>query len=115
MCNSILNKNWGKWAQRDNLTKTKYITKPADYFALISDQSKTVTHVNICQEEMLLVNWEDGDTFVQPHNNSNVVVASYVTAQVRLHLYKLLEALDRRELYFDTDSCFYVHKSNAWN
>ena len=39
LCKSILNKNWGKLAQRDNLTKTEYITKPADYFALISDQS----------------------------------------------------------------------------
>ena len=64
---------------------------------------------------MLLVNWEDGDTFVQPHENSNVVVASYVTAQSRLHLYKLLEALDRRVLYFDTDSCIYVHYPDEWN
>ena len=44
-----------------------------------------------------------------------MVVASYVTAQARLHLYKLLEALDRRVLYFDTDSCIYVHKPDAWN
>ena len=115
LCKSILNKNWGKLAQRDNLTKTEYITKPADYFALISDQSKTVKHVNICREEMLLVNWEDSTAFVQPHDNSNVVVAAYVTSQARLHLYKLLEALDRRVLYFDTDSCIYVHKPDEWN
>ena len=29
--------------------------------------------------------------------------------------YKLLEALDRRVLYFDTDSCIYVHKPDEWN
>ena len=87
LCKSILNKKWGKLAQRDNLTKTEYITKPADYFALISDQSKTVIHVNICREEMLLVNWEDSTAFVQPHDNSYVVVAAYVTSQALLHLY----------------------------
>ena len=88
LCKSIINKNWGKLAQRDNLSKTEYITKPADYFALISDQSKTVKHVNICREEMLLVNWEDSTAFVQPHDNSKVVVAAHVTSQARLHLYK---------------------------
>ena len=115
LCKSILNKNWGKLAQRNNLAKTEYITKPADYFALISDQSKMVKHANICREEMLLVNWEDSTAFVQPHDNSNVVVAAYVTSQARLYLYKLLEALDRWVLYFDTDSCIYVHKLDEWN
>ena len=38
-----------------------------------------------------------------------------VTSQARLHLYKLLESLDRRVLYFDTDSCIYVHKPDEWN
>ena len=64
---------------------------------------------------MLLVNWEDSTAFVQPHDNSNVVVAAYVTSQTRLPLYKLLEAMDRRVLYFDTDSCIYVHKPDEWN
>ena len=72
-----------------------------------------VKHVNICREEMLLVNWEDSTAFVQPHDHSTVVVAAYVTSQARLHLYKLLEALDRRVL--DTDSCIYVHKPDEWN
>ena len=61
------------------------------------------------------MNWEDVDTFVPPHENSNVVVASYVTAQARLHLYKLLEALDRCVLYIDTDSSIYIHKPEVWN
>ena len=115
LCKSILNKNLGKLSQRDNLTKTEYITKPADFFVLISDQLKTVKHVNICREEMLLVDREDSTAFVQPNGNSNVVVGAYVTSQARLHLYKLLEALGRRVLYFDTDSCIYVHKPDEWN
>ena len=36
------------------------------------------------------------------------MVASFVTAQARLHLYSELKKLDRRVLYFDTDSIFYV-------
>ena len=34
---------------------------------------------------------------------TNVAVASFVTAQARLHLYKELEKIDRRVLYCDTD------------
>ena len=40
LCKSILNKNWEKLEQRDNLTKTEYITKPADYFALFRTSLK---------------------------------------------------------------------------
>ena len=84
-----LNKTWGKLSQKDNLSKTEYITKPADYFELITCPTKKVKHVSICREEMLLVNWEDTDAFVEPNENNNVVVASYVTSQARLHLYQV--------------------------
>ena len=35
-----LSKTWGKLSQRDNLSKTEYITKPADYFELITCPTK---------------------------------------------------------------------------
>lgn len=40
--------------------------------------------------------------------NTNVVIAAYVTAQARLELYKYLELLDERVLYYDTDSVIFV-------
>ena len=41
---------------------------------------------------------------------TNVAVAAFVTVQARLDLYKELEKIDRRLLYFDTDSIIYVSR-----
>ena len=46
---------------------------------------------------------------------TNVVLACFTTAQARLKLYEVLEKLDRRVLYFDTDSVVYVTDEGEWN
>ena len=43
---------------------------------------------------------------------TNVVIATYTTAQARLKLYEDLERLDRRVLYYDTDSCIYTSNND---
>lgn len=37
-----------------------------------------------------------------------MAIAAFTTAQARLKLYEYLEKLDRRVLYYDTDSCIYT-------
>ena len=41
---------------------------------------------------------------------TNVFLATFTTAQARLRLYEVLEKLDRKVVYFDTDSVVYVIK-----
>ena len=43
------------------------------------------------------------------------LLAAYTTAQARLKLYTLLEHLQERVLYFDTNSVVYVHDETRWN
>ena len=38
-----------------------------------------------------------------------------LTACARMELYKVLEKLQKRVLYFDTDSCMYIHDPKLWN
>ena len=52
---------------------------------------------------------------MEPHACSNVIVAAFVTAQARLKLYGILEKLNERVLYFDTDSIIYHHLPALWN
>ena len=52
---------------------------------------------------------------IDTHATANVIVGSYVTAYARLELYKVLEKLQKRVLYFDTDSCMYIHDPKLWN
>ena len=45
---------------------------------------------------------------------SNICLAILTTAQARLKLYEMLEKLDKRVLYFDTDSVVFVSKEGDW-
>ena len=111
----MLNSLWGKLAQRENLTRTEYISEPSKSFDLVTNPTKLVKNVDVYGEQFLLVNWEDMDAVIEAHACSNVVVAAFVTAQARLKLYGVLEKLNERVLYFDTDSIIYVHKPDLWN
>ena len=111
----MLNSLWGKLAQRGNMTKTEYISEPSKFFDLVTNPNKIVKNVDICRENLLLVNWDDTESSVELHACSNVIVAAFVTAQARLKLYGILEKLNERVLYFDTDSIIYHHKPHLWN
>ena len=111
----MLNSLWGKLAQRDKMTKTEYISEPSKYFDLVTNPSKIVKNLDLYGDRFVHVNWEDTESLVEPHTCSNLVVGSFVTAQARLKLYGILEKLNERVLYFDTDSIIYVHKPDLWN
>ena len=72
-------------------------------------------NVDICRENILLVNWEDTESNVEAHACSDVIVVAFVTAQARLKLYEPLEKLNERVLYFDSDSIIFHHKPHLWN
>ena len=44
----------------------------------------------------------------------NVVIAAFTTCHARLRLYNVLDRLQERVLYFDTDSIIYVSKPGEW-
>ena len=103
-----LNNFWGKFAQRDTLSKYTYLSTLPDYLKLMGDQSKTVEDLTIVGDgSMLLAQCIDREGHGKATTNTNVVLASYVTAQARLKLYGYLQALGSRALYVDTDSVIY--------
>ena len=106
----MLNSFWGKFAQRSNVSKTKMITDPQEYYDLLSSDEFEVCNVKIVNDEMLEVEYKSTDEFIEPNNKTNVVVAAFTTAYARLKLYDLLDMLQDRVLYYDTDSVIYVSK-----
>ena len=104
----------GKFAQRPNMTKVKIISDPAEYFDLLSSDQIKVTGANFINDELIEVHFENVDEFVEADGKTNVVIAAFTTAHARLKLYSVLEQLDRRVLYFDTDSVIYVSKDGEW-
>ena len=104
----------GKFAQRPNMTKVKIISDPTEYFDLLSSDQINVTDANFINDELIEVHFENVDEFVEADGKTNVVIAAFTTANARLKLYGVLEQLNRRVLYFDTDSVIYVSKEDEW-
>ena len=50
----------------------------------------------------------------QADGNTNAVIAAFTIAHARLKLYSGLKRLDRRVLYFDTDSVVFFNRDGEW-
>ena len=96
------------------MAKTSYLKDPTEYFDMMTRDDIEVQSTNFVNEEMVEVQWQHTEDFVEPSGRTNVILAAYTTCQARLKLYELLEKLDRRVLYFDTDSVVYVSRQNEW-
>jgi G:T-mismatch repair DNA endonuclease (very short patch repair protein) len=110
----MLNSFWGKFGQKENSAQTQIINQPADLFQLVMNPAVVVGNVTILNHERVLVSWERIEEDVLPLKTANVVVAAYTTAMARLELYKYLEQLGERVLYYDTDSVIFVSRENDW-
>ena len=61
-------------------------------------------------DETVEVHYKKKDAFAEQSDNVNIVIAAFTTAYARLKLYDLLDLLQERVLYYDTDSVIYVHE-----
>ena len=100
----------GKFAQRSNLTKTKTIHEPKEFFDLLYFSPFEVCDARMMNDDMIEVQYRNTEEFAEQNNKVNVVIAAFTTAYARLKLYDLLDLLQERVLYYDTDSVIYVHE-----
>lgn len=110
----MLNNFWGKFSQRENKTQTVIVTNPTHMYRLLNDPAIVVECMTIIDDETLLVTWNRAQEEIRESKNMNVVIAAVTTAAARLRLYEYLEKLDRRVLYFDTDSIIFTRAPNEW-
>ena len=100
----------GKFAQRSNLTKTKMIYEPKYFYELLYSSAFEVCDARLVNDDTVEVQYKNTAEFTEQNNKVNVVIAAFTTAYARLKLYDLLDLLQERVLYYDTDSVIYVHK-----
>jgi hypothetical protein len=79
-------------------------------FQLLADPMKDVTDFHIVAKDVMHVEWLHKTSFSPVDPKSNIFIATFTTCYARLELYALLEKLQRRVLYFDTDSVILVSK-----
>ena len=92
------------------MTKTELIKDPQTYFDYLSSDEINVCDVRFVSEEMIEIHYENNEDFIAPNSKTNVVIAAFTTAYARLKLYDLLDTLQERVLYYDTDSVIFVSK-----
>ena len=100
----------GKFAQRSNLVKTEMVKEPNRFIDLLYSEEFEVCDARIANEEMIEIQYRNTKEFTEQNDKVNVVIAAFTTAYARLKLYDLLDLLQDRVLYYDTDSVIYVHK-----
>ena len=86
------------------------VDEPKRFFELLYSDEFEVSDARIVNDETVEVHYRSVEEFAQQNDKVNVVIAAFTTAYARLKLYDLLDLLQERVLYYDTDSVIYVHK-----
>ena len=100
---------WGKYGQRLNMKKTKFINEPSEYFDLLLDDTvddKWFTNIN---EETIIGEYNMKKGYIKANKNGNIHIAAFTTCYARLKLWEVLNKLGDRVLGFDTDSVWYKY------
>ena len=92
------------------MTKTKQVTEPKELFDYLDSDQYEVSDARMVNDETVEVQYISKDEFVEQNDKVNIVIAAFTTAYARLKLYDLLDLLQERVLYYDTDSVIYVHE-----
>ncbi|KAG1657417.1 hypothetical protein GQR58_023391 [Nymphon striatum] len=80
-----------------------------------SDPNKIVTDFKVITDDMIMLVHTNRKSALTSPKFANVPVASLTTAYARLNLYSVIENLDERLLYFDTDSLIYIDRKGEWS
>ena len=92
------------------MTKTARVTEPKELFDYLDSDQYEVSDARMVNDETIEVQYISKDEFVEQNDKVNIVIAAFTTAYARLKLYDLLDLLQERVLYYDTDSVIYVHE-----
>lgn len=110
----FLNSLWGKFGQRANQMNTTLIKDLQELLNCVFSPEKDVSNISFLNDDVVMVNWK----YIEKRHSSpgpvNVFIAAFTTAYARLELYDLMEKLQKRTLYHDTDSVIFVSRPGDW-
>ena len=96
------------------MPQVELLKDPERYFRLLTCQSTQVKNIQFVNDECVEVYYTQGYGFVPMSDKTNVVIAAFTTAHARLKLYSVLERLQGRVLYFETDSVIFTSQPGEW-
>lgn len=108
-CNKLLlNSLWGRFSMRNNMPSCELITDPTRFTQLMFSDQFDVRQFCFISDDVALVQWRHADSRGSRIKDVNVFIGAMTTAHARLMLYDVLDTLQERVLYCDTDSIVFT-------
>lgn len=106
---------WGRFAlNMSNIKSTEIISDPNTFLKIILDPTLILNDVKPYNEETIEISYSKIPALIESNKNSNILVADFTTGYARMILYDYLKKLERRVLYFDTDSIIFFAKDGDY-
>lgn len=106
----ILNSFWGKFGEKTLRSKVNLIYDYGQLMQITSDPARVVQSLVPLGDDCLQVTWKPIEDSDESLPTSSLLHASFTTCFGRLHLYRYLDIVQQRALYFDTDSVAYISR-----
>lgn len=108
-----LNSLWGKFSMRNNLTITKIVASPSEFYDIAYDDRLELQSIDMVNDEKIFVAYAQKKDFVDEAVTSNIYLSLWTTSAARLILHDFMEQVDNEPdcelLYTDTDSIIFSH------
>lgn len=109
---SCLENLWLSFGDRSPQINTEIVTQHADLVKYLFSKEYNVKYFTVLSDKTALVQWTPSETKKQfPKKTDNIFVTAFTAAYARLFFYSVLEKLEEKVLYYDTDTIFYVAKN----
>ena len=99
-----LNSLWGKFGQRTNMSQTNYVTEVSEFYEILLDDKLDNKSFQFVNDDVVQMTYNFKDQFVDNSKNTNIFTASFTISHARLALYRKLDYLNDKVLYYYTDS-----------
>ena len=108
----LLNTLWGRFGMNLNKSRVKFVTNIEEWYDMLANENCIIHNVQNSNPEVLMVVYSERDDMHLGGHQTNVPIAAFVTTYARLKLFRTLVVLDKRVLYFDTDSIIFISDAN---
>ena len=110
----LLNSIWGYLGMRENLPKTRYVNTYSEVVKFFTSNTTKVLDAALVGDDLMFLQHQMIDDASDVPRKSNVILASFTTANARVILYSYLSKIKNPSniLYCDTGSIMYVQDSD---
>jgi len=107
---------WGKLTERNDTTQSKVILDPKDLYSFLATPGIEVTNLAFASDDVVWISWKHAaEEHVPILRHTNEVIGASVIAGASIHLYRYLDRLGERAIYYDTDSVIYIQPKDEPN